>query len=270
MQPQPLSARLSDVSHEVAKNFLSGGARGPAGFADVSAADVGDETPESRRACNPHYPGTHCLQSSRGSRFPPIAGTRRDHSDNLRLASRPPLAAPPPSLGGSRPTVFRLPLPGRSPRLPQAWSKGPRSERKVPSAATASGTPGAEVEPLSALPALPPLPPPPRALALACSARTVRHCAAPEPLSGPAACGQRRPGLSLPPGGGGAGAHMPITLQRANQSGGSRPWPETPLNWLSTREAPPSWRVLGQWERMGGGAKAAAPRSLTNARGAKA
>lgn len=74
LPPQPLSARLSDVSHEVAKNFLSGGAGAQWGFADVSATDVGDETPESRRACSPHALGPAAFKVPAAPAFPPSLG----------------------------------------------------------------------------------------------------------------------------------------------------------------------------------------------------
>lgn len=47
---------------------------GPVGFADVSATDVGDETPESRRACSPHTLGPAAFKVPAAPDFPPSLG----------------------------------------------------------------------------------------------------------------------------------------------------------------------------------------------------
>lgn len=47
---------------------------GPVGFADVSATDAGDETPESRRACSPHALGPAAFKVPAAPAFPPSLG----------------------------------------------------------------------------------------------------------------------------------------------------------------------------------------------------
>lgn len=156
MHPPPLYNSLSDVSDEVAENFLSGCAGARVGSEMLPPLMLGRRDFGVPRSLQPSNPGTRCLQSSRGLSCFPIAGNRKgDNSDRLLLArlsaSRlPTLRTPLPSFGGSVWTVFQMPLPGQPPRLPQAWSEGPKREQRVP-ATKAAKTVGAKMKPLPAL-----------------------------------------------------------------------------------------------------------------------
>lgn len=135
------------------KNFLSGCAGGPGGFGDSSATDVGAETPESQIACRPHIPGPAAFKVPAVLAAPPSLaqewGQQRRSPPRLSICLTPTNSSSPAVLSrGSSSTVFQLPLPGRPPRLPQAWTEGRRKEQKVPYT-KASGT--AEMKPLWAL-----------------------------------------------------------------------------------------------------------------------
>lgn len=75
LPPQPLSTRLSDVSNEVAKNFLSGRAGAPAVSETLPPLTLGPRLQRPRELAA-LTPGTRYLQSSRGPRCSPIAVTR--------------------------------------------------------------------------------------------------------------------------------------------------------------------------------------------------
>lgn len=128
-------------------------------------------------------------------------GQQRQSPPRLSICLTPTNSSSPAALSWeSGSTVFQLPLPGRPPRLPQAWSEGQKTERKVPST-KAAGTADAEMEPLSILPALPP---PPLAQAL----RLLRAHSAPPRRPGAAfrtRCVWTAPPGAQPPSGRGRG-----------------------------------------------------------------
>lgn len=167
MPPQSLSTRLSDVSDEVAKNFLSGGAGDQAGLQTLPPLTLGLRFRNPWELGSPHTPRPAAFKVPAAPAAPPSWdqewGQQRQSPPRLSLCLTPTNSSSPAALSWeSGSTVFQLPLPGRPPRLPQAWGEGQKTERKVPST-KAAGTADAEMEPLSILPALPL---PPLALAL--------------------------------------------------------------------------------------------------------
>lgn len=102
---------------------------GPGDVADSSSTDVGAKTSESPGACSPHTPGP---LPSKFPRLPLLphrwgqeCGQQRQSPPCLSICLTPTNSSSPAALSpGSGSTVFQLPLPGRPPRLPQAWSQG--------------------------------------------------------------------------------------------------------------------------------------------------